>query len=700
MTLGNVKLTLNDVTESNISSYANIAVTNGTTSTTLGDLVRNWTISNGTATYRNLYRTLITISGLSSEATLDDINVEGTTVTLSANALDSSKTVTITSGYNLAVTSDVTLSTTIPAAWSVSQGTANYIGEGSTAGYTISNNQISYKEEVTGSTLVTVTGLKSTATANQLSLSGRVVTVSAGAVTKGSVTISSGYALTLDSGNYTTGASIIGGSSVDTITNNGNRLVISTGAGNDLITLGSGTSKNTIIGGKGNDSITTSQGANLYKYASGDGNDVITGYTANDTIQITKGSLTTTSSGNDVVISVGSGSITLKDAKNVSLNITGGTSTLKTVTDSDSSPVTVDSKVKVINASSRSKAVKISGNSLSNSIIGGSGSDSLSGGSGADTLNGGKGNDTLTGGAGNDVFIYQSGQGNDVITDYATGDKISITGSKVSKASVNGSDVVLTVGTIKLTVKNGKSKSLSLYNNSTSATTTVIGGGSSTSTSVTVTNTTTSPYTAASTVKNINASSRSTAIRIAGNSLANSITGGSGADSLSGLAGADTLNGGKGNDTLTGGAGNDVFVYASGQGTDVITDYATGDKIKITGAKISKTSVSGSDVILTVGSGSVRVKNGKNKSLSIYNNSTSATTTVIGSSSSKYEERWFMEGDDNYNSALGIQNAELDSILDSDSNFISNDYDFDSASTTLTKKFDQTLAANTFKQDK
>ena len=42
---------------------------------------------------------------------------------------------------------------------------------------------------------------------------------------------------------------------------------------------------------------------------------------------------------------------------------------------------------------------------------------------------------------------------------------------------------------------------------------------------------------------------------------------------------------------------------------------------------------------------------------------------------------------------------ELDSILNNNSNFISNDYDFDSTST-LTKKVNQILTINSTKQNK
>ncbi len=145
-------------------------------------------------------------------------------------------------------------------------------------------------------------------------------------------------------------------------------------------------------------------------------------------------------------------------------------------------------------------------------------------------------------------------------------------------------------------------------------------------------NSTKSPVTLDAAIKTVDASKRTKSVKITGNALANSIVGGSGKNSLYGGAGNDSLtggksndiliggkgsdflSGGKGNDTLTGGKGKDVFIYTAGK--DVITDYASGDKISIGGA-ISKAAVSGSDVVFTVGKGSLTVKNAKGKSLAI-----------------------------------------------------------------------------------
>ena len=95
------------------------------------------------------------------------------------------------------------------------------------------------------------------------------------------------------------------------------------------------------------------------------------------------------------------------------------------------------------------------------------------------------------------------------------------------------------------------------------------------------------------------------------------ITGSTRADSLVGGAGNDTLTGGKGNDTLKGNGGNDVFVYSSGDGADVIADFTTGDKISLASGSISSAALKNSDMIFKIGSGSLTVKNGKGKDISI-----------------------------------------------------------------------------------
>ena len=129
-----------------------------------------------------------------------------------------------------------------------------------------------------------------------------------------------------------------------------------------------------------------------------------------------------------------------------------------------------------------------------------------------------------------------------------------------------------------------------------------------------------------STVKNVNAKALKKNIKITGNALNNSIVGGSGNDYLLGGKGNDTLNGGKSDDTLKGGAGEDVFIYTAGN--DVISDYAAGDKISL-GASIKNATLSGSDVVFTIGKNTLTVKNAKDKTLTLINSKGKESTTVV-----------------------------------------------------------------------
>ena len=93
----------------------------------------------------------------------------------------------------------------------------------------------------------------------------------------------------------------------DTIYNYfGYRASINTGSGDDSI-YNYGSDYSTINAGKGDDSI------DVIQYATGDGNDTIVGFDEDDTLHITSGTYSTTKSGDDFIVNVGSGSITFKN---------------------------------------------------------------------------------------------------------------------------------------------------------------------------------------------------------------------------------------------------------------------------------------------------------------------------------------------------------------------------------------------------
>ena len=98
------------------------------------------------------------------------------------------------------------------------------------------------------------------------------------------------------------------------------------------------------------------------------------------------------------------------------------------------------SKLVTIDGSASNNEIEIFGNKKGNKIIAGN--------NGA-TLNGGKGNDELFGGEGNDNFIFQAGDGKDVIMDYQSGDMLTILDKRGNVGSFTNStfkDDTLTLG--------------------------------------------------------------------------------------------------------------------------------------------------------------------------------------------------------------------------------------------------------------
>ena len=125
--------------------------------------------------------------------------------------------------------------------------------------------------------------------------------------------------------NYGNNATISGGKGKDTIYSGGNYVSISGGAGDDEIGGTSIGNYSTVNGGKGNDYISMYDSyKTVIQYANGDGKDTIRGFNSDDTIKITSGTYSATSnSDGDVIIKVGKGSITLKNATGQNIYITG-----------------------------------------------------------------------------------------------------------------------------------------------------------------------------------------------------------------------------------------------------------------------------------------------------------------------------------------------------------------------------------------
>jgi Ca2+-binding RTX toxin-like protein len=408
-----------------------------------------------------------------------------------------------------------------------------------------------------------------------------------------------------------------GTSVADVLTVKHDQVTVTGAGGNDTIKITKGNSSK-VNGDAGKDTITVSAGKS----------HTIHGNAANDTITIGK------SAGTGIKAYGDAGNDTIKATNSYAVTFYGG----------DGSDTLTGGK----------GADKLYGDAGADKLYGGAGNDTLSGGAGDDKLYGQAGTDTLTGGAGKDTFVYASGGGSDKITDYAAGyDTLQISSGSISKTTLANSskDMVITVGTGKVTLKNAAGKSISMKDTR--------GSYTMSKSAITLGSNFTGTMDSAkylSTVTTINGKSSSKTVTIKGNAKANTIYGGSGVntiygnagnDKLYGYAGNDTLSGGDGNDTLyggagtdalTGGTGKDTFVYANGDGSDTIKDYAAGqDTLYISSGSISKASLANSnkDLVFTVGSGKVTLTNAATKAISLKdsrgNYTASNTAITLGS---------------------------------------------------------------------
>lgn len=162
-----------------------------------------WTVSGTTATGKVDGKQVAKITGLKKGATADDLSDAGGTITISNNALGTAK-VTLTNSkgyaYKLAVDDDIK-SVTTPAHWNIEGPTATYRSKDVTKGYVVATNglSVSYVSKATVSkVLTTIEGLSENVTADDLTLSGKVVTINENALGTDTATISNGYTFKLD----------------------------------------------------------------------------------------------------------------------------------------------------------------------------------------------------------------------------------------------------------------------------------------------------------------------------------------------------------------------------------------------------------------------------------------------------------------------------------------------------------------------
>jgi len=276
---------------------------------------------------------------------------------------------------------------------------------------------------------------------------------------------------------------------------------------------------------------------------------------------------------------------------------------------------------------------------LARAMLGSNGDDILNGTDGADTITGLGGNDLLLGGDGNDTL--DGGSGDDVLLGEGGDDMYRFGYSSgrdtlLAQNAAQGSDAIVLdvgIGQNDVVLRAGEAGDLVLALNGTADSLTVMGWFNST-TSVGEIRFADGLVWDAAAIKAATLLGTKGDDQLVGYGGADVMTGAGGNDQLLGGGGNDTLDGGAGNDTLQGGtgddllmggvgndlliggAGSDTYRFNLGDGQDVINDdnftFGNVDTIELgTGIAPGDVTVSadGHDLLLAIGSDSLRIKN-------------------------------------------------------------------------------------------
>ncbi|TAF15307.1 MAG: hypothetical protein EAZ74_02040, partial [Alphaproteobacteria bacterium] len=339
--------------------------------------------------------------------------------------------------------------------------------------------------------------------------------------------------------------SIIGFAGDDKITTLGGNDTIQAAGGDDWLDAGAGNDTYIYLAGDGNDTISESWGSS--------GTDILrfgTGITVDDLrVHISPANDKT------MILDFGnrSGSVALVGQNISELGI-------EQIAFADG---TVLSKSQLWQMYQTQHTLSVRGDAIygtdnAESLRGGVGNDTLLGYAGDDTLTGGKGNDFLLGNAGVNRYIYSRGDGIDAISTDVAGTTIlelrSIAQNEVSFNILTGS---WSERAMQLRLPEGQIQVWEKYGTLGS----VVFAGSNTSMTY-------QQMTQAYLADRNNARSDV----VYGTAVAESITAGGGNDTINAGGGNDTLRGGTGADHMYGAEGNDLYLYALGDGHDVIQD--------------------------------------------------------------------------------------------------------------------------------
>jgi Ca2+-binding RTX toxin-like protein len=397
-----------------------------------------------------------------------------------------------------------------------------------------------------------------------------------------------------------------------------------------------------VLGGTDNVVVGDLTGTGVTQVAIDLGTNVGTGDGQPDTVTVNG------TAGNDRVTVLGAGtsvSVTgLPDQVNISHAEAGDTLAINTGAGNDT-----------IDASGVAPGIiglTIDGGAGNDTITGSQGNDVLFGGDGNDTVIGGRGNDIAFLGNGNDTFIWNPGDGSDIVEGQAGTDTLVFNGSNANEnidISANGSRVRLfrDVGNVTMDLNGIEHIQLNTLGGADNVTVNDLTGtdvkqvaidlatppgsgqGDGQPDTVTVNGTAGDDHISiASSGSSIVVNGLAAQVTINGaepgndtlvvNGLAGNDTidasglhagqvnltlnGGDGNDTIIGSAGNDTVIGGRGTDVARLGAGDDTFVWNPGDGSDRVDGGAGNDALVFNGANVAENidvAANGRDVRLT-----------------------------------------------------------------------------------------------------
>ncbi|MGV1908198.1 calcium-binding protein [Agrobacterium cavarae] len=347
--------------------------------------------------------------------------------------------------------------------------------------------------------------------------------------------------------------------------------VISATDGNDVF---KGTRvQDTILMGKGDDTIDGGVHFDTYIYFRGDGNDTIndSDYNAvNDMLifaDVSADEVTLVRNGDDVTVVFGESLPGAGNAGSVLLkNTLGFDKGVGNIVFSDGTSWDADTiKVMWLSQKSTDGDDVINGFYSKDIISGGAGNDIINAGGRNDTITGGPGQDIIDGGADDDTYIYSRGDGDDTLSDSGWGgynDRLVLTDITSSGVTLmrSGNDLEVQINESVLGARDHGSVLLkNALGSYTGVDKIVFADGS---------------------VLNrdqirlllLKESSTDGSDVILGFDSDDSINGRAGDDQINGGGGNDLITGGLGNDTLSGGDRADTYVYARGDGNDIVVE--------------------------------------------------------------------------------------------------------------------------------